>query len=440
MASLRVASQDNSAVATVADQAVAEANSATQLAQVDNQAATSAVAGQATAPAAAQIHAAMGSALADVAAPSDTAANPMLTVEGVWKSFGSVPVLEDISFSVPRASTLVLLGPSGCGKTTLLRVIAGLERPDKGQVWRGEELLTGGSTYVDVRHRRIGMVFQDLALFPHMSVFKNVAYGLPHGQRRNREIVEEAIALVNLEGLEHRRPHQLSGGQQQRVALARALVPRPEVILFDEPFASLDTSLRIEVRSEVHELLHALGTTAVFVTHDQEEAFVIGEEVVVMKDRRIVQHDRPSVLYRQPVSPWVGLFVGHANMLPATIQGTTASTCIGDIELLEKVDAAGGAGAGGAASAAGTAAGKAAGKLVNVLVRPEHLQLVDGSAGKVELVEYHGHDTMYAVRLAKDGTMMKVLAPGSYPQLDHGAEVDLHYIGPPVTAFPAEES
>ena len=437
MASLKVASQDNSAVATVADQAVAEANGATQLDQVDNSAVVSVVASQADTPAVAvQTHAAMGSVLADVAAPSDTAANPMLTVEGVWKSFGSVPVLEDISFSVPRASTLVLLGPSGCGKTTLLRVIAGLERPDRGQVWRGEELLTGEGTYVDVRHRRIGMVFQDLALFPHMSVFKNVAYGLPHGQRRNREIVEEAIALVNLEGLEHRRPHQLSGGQQQRVALARALVPRPEVILFDEPFASLDTSLRIEVRSEVHELLHALGTTAVFVTHDQEEAFVIGEEVVVMKDKRIVQHDRPSVLYRQPASPWVGLFVGHANMLPATVQGTTASTCIGDIELLEQVDA------GGAASAASNsgAAGKAAGKLVNVLVRPEHLQLVDGSAGKVELVEYHGHDTMYAVRLAEDNTMLKVLAPGSYPQLDHGAEVDLHYIGPPVTAFPAEES
>ena len=396
---MRVDSQDNSAVATVADQAVAEANGVAQLDRV-------------------------------AAAPPNTAANPMLTVEGVWKSFGSVPVLEDISFSVPKASTLVLLGPSGCGKTTLLRVIAGLERPDKGQVWRGEELLTGESTYVDVRHRRIGMVFQDLALFPHMSVFKNVAYGLPHSQRRNREIVEEAIDLVNLEGLEHRRPHQLSGGQQQRVALARALVPRPEVILFDEPFASLDTSLRIEVRSEVHELLHALGTTAVFVTHDQEEAFVIGEEVVVMKDKRIVQHDRPSVLYRQPVSPWVGLFVGHANMLPATVQGTTASTCLGDIELLDAADAV-------AADAVGAGA---AGKSVNVLVRPEHLQLVDGSAGKVELVEYHGHDTMYAVRLAKDGTMMKVLVPGSYPQLDHGAEVDLHYIGPPVTAFPAEES
>ena len=379
----------------------------------------------------AQADAAIGSALADVAAPSDIAVNPMLTVEGVWKSFGSVPVLEDISFSVPKASTLVLLGPSGCGKTTLLRVIAGLERPDRGQVWRGEELLSGEGTYVDVRHRRIGMVFQDLALFPHMTVFKNVAYGLSPSQRRNREIrekeVSEAISLVNLEGLEHRRPHQLSGGQQQRVALARALVPRPEVILFDEPFASLDTSLRIEVRSEVHELLHALGTTAVFVTHDQEEAFVIGEEVVVMKDRRIVQHDRPAVLYRQPVSPWVGLFVGHANMLPATVQGTTARTSIGDIELLEREDAAG-------------AAASAAGKLVNVLVRPEHLQLVDGSAGKVELVEYHGHNTMYAVKLAKDGTMMKVLAPGSYPQLDHGAEVDLHYIGPPVTAFPAEES
>ena len=368
----------------------------------------------------------------------------MLSVEGVSKSFGSVHVLEDITFSVPRAATLVLLGPSGCGKTTLLRLIAGLERPDKGEVWRGEDLLSGDGTYVDVRHRRIGMVFQDLALFPHMSVFKNVAYGLSPSQRRNREIrdkeVSEAIALVNLEGLEHRRPHQLSGGQQQRVALARALVPRPEVILFDEPFASLDTSLRIEVRSEVHELLHALGTTAVFVTHDQEEAFVIGEEVVVMKDRRIVQHDRPSVLYRRPVSPWVGLFVGHANMLPATVQGTTARTSIGDIDLLADVVSGSAADASGSGSAGGS---------VNVLVRPEHLQLLGGISGggssngsgtsaKVELVEYHGHDTMYAVKLAEDGTMLKVLVPGSSPQFDHGADVALHYIGPPTTAFPAE--
>ena len=354
-----------------------------------------------------------------------------------------MPVLEDITFSVPRAATLVLLGPSGCGKTTLLRLIAGLERPDKGEIWRGEELLTGGGTYVDVRHRRIGMVFQDLALFPHMSVFKNVAYGLRSGHRRNREIVEEAIALVNLEGLEHRRPHRLSGGQQQRVALARALVPRPEVILFDEPFASLDTSLRIEVRSEVHELLHTLGTTAVFVTHDQEEAFVIGEEVVVMKDRQIVQHDRPSVLYRQPASPWVGLFVGHANMLPATVQGTTASTCIGDIELLESSNVSTTNGTLGnvedsSDSSYNSNSSYSSSSSVNVLVRPEHLQLFDGKEAKVELVEYHGHDTMYAVKLTDNQKMLKVLVPGSSPQFDHGAEVALAYVGPPTTAFPAE--
>ncbi len=376
-------------------------------------------------------------ALASTFAQSSTAADnselPMLCLRNITKSFGDEIVLEDISFSVPRAATVVLLGPSGCGKTTMLRIIAGLDRPDSGEVWSGSRQLTGPGTFVDVRYRRIGMVFQDLALFPHMTVFKNVAYGLggrSFGERKKRQqkIVEEAIALVELEGLEHRRPHQLSGGQQQRVALARALVPKPEVILFDEPFASLDTSLRVEVRTEVHELLHSLGTTAVFVTHDQEEAFVIGEEVVVMADKRIVQHDRPSVLYSKPISRWVGLFVGQANMLPASVCGASAQTILGSIQLDEEYTSS----------------------QADVLIRPEHLEMLpsgsdnDGSAeagaevstgfGTVELVEYHGHDTMYAVRLADD-CVLKVLLPGSSPQFDHGSKVELCYVGPPATAF-----
>lgn len=359
------------------------------------------------------------------AAPDPAAAPaPMLQLVNISKSFGPEVVLEGISFAVPRAATLALLGPSGCGKTTMLRIIAGLERPDTGEVWSNNRLLTGPGKFVDVRYRRIGMVFQDLALFPHMNVFKNVAYGLgghSFGERkkRQREIVEDAITLVGLEGLEHRRPHQLSGGQQQRVALARALVPKPEVILFDEPFASLDTSLRVEVRTEVHELLHSLGTTAVFVTHDQEEAFVIGEEVVVMSDRHIVQHDRPSALYSKPVSRWVGLFVGQANMLPAQIDGSVAQTVLGPIELDEVCLAS----------------------QADVLIRPEHLAMLpwdNGGAtpsqGTVELVEYHGHDTMYAVRLGSD-IVLKALLPGSSPQFDHNSRVELRYVGPPATAF-----
>lgn len=341
----------------------------------------------------------------------------MLSLVDITKSFGSETILEGISFSVPRGSTLALLGPSGCGKTTMLRIIAGLEHPDSGEVWSGSRLLTGLGTFVDVRYRRIGMVFQDLALFPHMTVFKNVAYGLggrSFGERKKHqlEVVENAIALVGLEGLEHRRPHQLSGGQQQRVALARALVPKPEVILFDEPFASLDTSLRIEVRTEVHELLHSLGTTAVFVTHDQEEAFVIGEEVVVMADKQIVQHDRPSVLYSKPISRWVGQFVGQANMVSATVRGASAETVLGAIELDQDYPS-----------------GQA-----DVLIRPEHLEMLPGGGGSVELVEYHGHDTMYAIRLA-DGLVVKALLPGSSPQFDHGSEVELRYVGPPATVF-----
>ena len=362
----------------------------------------------------------------------DSLGDPMLSLVNISKSFGSVSVLENVSFSVPRAATVALLGPSGCGKTTLLRIIAGLERPDTGEVWSGSRLLTGPSKFVDVRRRRVGMVFQDLALFPHMTVFKNIAYGLggrSFGARkqRQRDTVAEAIALVGLEGLEHRRPHQLSGGQQQRVALARALVPKPEVLLFDEPFASLDTSLRVEVRSEVHELLHSLGTTAVFVTHDQEEAFVIGEEVVIMANKGIVQHDRPSVLYSKPVSRWVGLFVGRANMLPAKLHpgGSQAETVLGTIKLAEACPSS----------------------QADILIRPEHLAMVSSSSpaaapapgvGTVELVEYHGHDTMYAVRLA-DNSVVKTLLPGSSPHFDHGSTVELCYVGPPATAFAKDE-
>ena len=209
-------------------------------------------------------------------------------VRGVHKSFGTTAVLRDVDLDVPSGSVVALLGPSGCGKTTLLRIIAGLEAPDAGEVRVGGRLLTGPATSVPPEHRRVGMVFQDWGLFPHLTVAQNVGYGLPRGERRGAR-VDEALELVGLVGLGHRSPTTLSGGQQQRVALARALAPRPSVLLLDEPFSNLDAALRVQVRGEVHRLLRELGVTTVFVTHDQEEAFVLGDEVAVMSEGRVVQ-------------------------------------------------------------------------------------------------------------------------------------------------------
>jgi iron(III) transport system ATP-binding protein len=191
---------------------------------------------------------------------------------GIDKRFGEVDVLHDVDLAVEPGEIVALLGPSGCGKTTLLRIIAGLERPDAGTVTIGDRVVTGtrSGAWVPPERRRVGMVFQDWALFPHMTVERNVGYGIPKRDADRARRVDEALALVGLTGLGDRLPGTLSGGQQQRVALARALAPRPSVLLLDEPFSNLDTALRVQVRAEVHALLADLGVTSVFVTHDQD--------------------------------------------------------------------------------------------------------------------------------------------------------------------------
>jgi iron(III) transport system ATP-binding protein len=353
------------------------------------------------------------SSAADAASPaqeSSAAAGPAgIEVAEVSKSFGATPVLRDVSLRVEPGTMVALLGPSGCGKTTLLRIIAGLETPDAGRVTIGDRVLTSPTDHVPPERRRVGMVFQDWALFPHMTVAKNVGYGLTRDERSSSR-VDDALAMVGLAGLGDRQPSTLSGGQQQRVALARAMAPEPSALLLDEPFSNLDTALRVQVRSEVHELLVGLGVTTVFVTHDQEEAFILGDEVAVMNDGVIVQQDTPAALYRRPASPWVAGFVGEANLVAGVAAGSAATTALGEIAL----DAA--------------SSGE-----VEVLLRPEELRVDEGAGAEVELVEFYGHDTVYVVRL-HDGLRVRARA-GSAPTFSRGDAVDVRYVGGPTVAY-----
>ncbi|HUF32653.1 MAG TPA: ABC transporter ATP-binding protein [Acidimicrobiales bacterium] len=338
-----------------------------------------------------------------------------IVVDRISKRFGSVPVLRDVSLRVAPGSVVALLGPSGCGKTTLLRTIAGLEVPDSGTVAVGERVLTSSRTVVPPERRQIGMVFQDWALFPHLSVGRNVAYGLDRAARRSRR-VDETLALVGLAGLADRAPGTLSGGQQQRVALARALAPQPLVLLLDEPFSNLDTSLRVEVRTEVHRLLAELGVTTVFVTHDQEEAFVLGDEVAVMRDGAIEQQATPAEIYAAPASPWVAGFVGDANLVVGTADGEGAATPVGWVPV----------------------AGDPTGPRLEVLLRPEDLRVAPGDAASVELVEFYGHDTVYDIRL-DDGSSVRARV-GAAPTFRRGDRVDISYLGPPASAWGRERA
>ena len=339
-------------------------------------------------------------------------------VAGLIKRFGGVTVLDGVDLAVEPGTLVSLLGPSGCGKTTLLRLIAGLEVPDAGTIAVDGVELSGPVAQVPPERRRISLVFQDWALFPHLTVGANVAYGLPRGASRGdrAERVERALSLVGLDGLGDRMPGTLSGGQQQRVALARAVAPGPTMLLLDEPFSNLDTSLRVQVRSEVHELLVDLGVTTVIVTHDQDEAFVLGDQVAVMHDGRIVQQDTPAGLYANPASPWVATFVGDANLVRGRAEGPSrARTPLGPIDLR-------------GVPVSGLGSGD-----VDVLVRPEECRISPGGDATVELVEFYGHDTVYVVDLA-DGTRVRVREGGA-PTASRGDGVHVEYFGGATLAY-----
>ncbi|HET8682561.1 MAG TPA: ABC transporter ATP-binding protein [Micromonosporaceae bacterium] len=327
-----------------------------------------------------------------------------LRVAGVRKSFGRSPVLSGVDLTVPSGRLMAVLGPSGCGKTTLLRCVAGFEPVDAGRITVDGRDLTSARP----ERRRITVVPQEGALFPHLSVFGNVAYGLDRAARRAGRVAE-VLELVGLAGAERRMPHQLSGGQQQRVAVARALAPRPPVLLLDEPFSALDAALRFELRRDVRAALHADGATALLVTHDQGEALSIADELAVMRDGRIVQSGPPAVVYTAPADPWVAGFVGEAVWLPAAIDGDRARTPLGSLPVV-------GAGHG-----------------PQVLLRPEQLDVSTGQGGDglratVVRRDFHGHDAVLGLRLA-DGTEVaaRVLGP-TVPAV--GATVGISVRGP----------
>lgn len=334
-----------------------------------------------------------------------------LEVRDVAKRFEGQSVLRGVDLTVEKGTSVTLLGPSGCGKTTLLRVIAGLERPEQGTVTLGDRVLADGGKFVPPEKRRIGMVFQDWALFPHLDVAANVAYGLPRELSDRERAVADALNMVGLSGFENRMPSTLSGGEQQRVAIARAIAPRPDAILLDEPFSNLDAGLRATVRSDTRALLRDLEMTTLFVTHDQGEAFVLGDEVAVMRDGVIHQQAPADQLYSSPVDPWVAAFVGEANLLLADANGQSARTILGDIPLAE------------------LAFGPR-----TVLLRPEQIHLSPGSAGEVKNVEFYGHDCSYRVEV--DGTEIIVRSIAA-PVFTRGDYVSLSYEGPGAVAYPA---
>ncbi len=310
---------------------------------------------------------------------------PLLVCRQLEKRFGRTVAVRNLDLEVFEGEILAILGSSGCGKTTLLRLIAGLERPDRGTIRLRGRVLAGDGAWVPPERRRVGLVFQDYALFPHLTVAENVAFGVPKGVNK-AERVRELLELVGLSGLERRMPHELSGGQQQRVALARTLAADPELVLLDEPFSNLDASLRAKVREEVIHILRAANATAIIVTHDQEEALSLADRVAVMMEGRIVQIGTAQEVYRYPANRAVAEFVGDANFLPVTARHNGTIECeLGPLP----VEAPG------------------SGRF-DVMVRPEDIEL--GSVGvpvKVLETTYFGHDQLVTVELPS-GRRLKV--------------------------------
>jgi iron(III) transport system ATP-binding protein len=322
-----------------------------------------------------------------------------LALERVSKVFQSpegrdVRAVDDASIVVTGGEFVTLLGPSGCGKTTTLRMVAGFEQPTTGRI-----LLDGQDvSRLSPDKREMGMVFQSYALFPHLSVFENVAYGLRLRGRRGRsldEAVRRTLASVNLSGLEERRPSALSGGQQQRVALARAMAIEPRVLLFDEPLSNLDAKLRVSLRSEIRRIQQQLGTTALYVTHDQAEAMSLSDRIVVMNGGRVEQFDTPDTIYRRPRTRFVADFIGRANFVPGEVVAQ-ADGERADVRILGRV------------ARIATAPGVTAGSSTTVVLRPESIRLDEGDlAAVVRSATFLGPTVEYDIDV--DGQLLSVV-------------------------------
>jgi iron(III) transport system ATP-binding protein len=312
----------------------------------------------------------------------------VLKLEGISKDYGNECAVEDLDLEVREGELLTLLGPSGCGKTTTLRMIAGLERPSAGRITLDDEVISAADEFRKPEERNVGIVFQDYALFPHLSVAENIAFGLTDlDEAESQRRVDDLLELVDLTDHHDKMPAQLSGGQQQRVALARSLAPEPDVLLLDEPFSNLDIRLRVEMREEVRKILKRAGVTAISVTHDQEEALSISDRVAIMNDGAIAQVGDPGLVFENPESRFVASFLGQASFLSARVVGDTIETGLGSFgtHLLNgPVEAYDGAN-------------------VDVLVRPDDLQAVPTSEAKADGYvvhrQYTGPSFVYRVEL-----------------------------------------
>jgi iron(III) transport system ATP-binding protein len=326
-----------------------------------------------------------------------------IELQGVSKSFGSTQVLRDLDLAIDEGSITAVLGESGSGKTTLLRLIAGFDQVGAGSISIGGRLMDDGRRSVQAQHRGVGYVPQDGALFPHLSVLENVAFGL---SRARRSEAEALIELVGLAGLERRYPNELSGGEQQRVALARALAIRPTVVLLDEPFSSLDASLRVGLGLDVVRILKETGTTALLVTHDQDEALALADQIAVLRAGRVAAIDDPQGLYRDPPDVAAAMDIGDVNILAADTQAGLATSALGTVGLRVSPD--------------NNPSGPS-----RLLLRPEQLVLhatpVERTTrATVVNVQYHGHDALVSVSLDPPGSErllarvsgQQALAPG----------------------------
>lgn len=350
---------------------------------------------------------------------------PVIDCRGLVKRFDGTKAVDEVSLELATGETLALLGPSGCGKTTLLRVIAGFERPDAGAVYiRGREVV-GPKKFVPPDKRRIGFVFQDYALFPHLKVAANVAFGVQRGPGR-RERVEEMLDLIGLGHKAECHPHELSGGEQQRVALARALAPNPDVVLLDEPFSNLDATLRRQVREDLVSILGATGATAVFVTHDREEALSVGTKIAVMQRGRILETGTPREIYLNPQTREAARTVGSSSLLRGRAEGGFALCDLGRLPLGRPCTM-----------------GK-----VEILIRPESIRLAPlprgtalggilGATAEAEIVSlrFHGGFQTLGVKL-KGGQVLEVHVGPSH-RFHAGDRVGVA-VQDPVIAFPVE--
>lgn len=338
--------------------------------------------------------------------PDANPTQPRLEIRNLMRSFGGRRVVDDVSLSVMPGQVTCLLGPSGCGKSTTLRMIAGIEAQDTGSIFVDGQLISDAKTRVPPEGRGIGLMFQDFALFPHLSVAGNVAYGLSGGVRKNRARVEELLEKVGMIAHFDAYPHELSGGEQQRVALARALAPRPRIMLMDEPFSGLDDRLRDDIRDETLDVLKTEGTAVLLVTHEPGEAMRMADEIALMRDGKIVQKGAPYNIYNTPVDQDAAAFFSDINTVQGVVQGALADTAFGQFLV----------------------PGVANGTAVDIVIRPQHLKIDFDRAGKgpnatiadgtpargtVKRARFMGFESLVEFTL-DDGSQMKALIPSVF--------------------------